>query len=153
MTKVYINNEQIDITDDISIPLTYAIADVREPEKRNTTFSKTVVIPGSQLNNKLFGQIWNVNSSVNSSGTTNFNPMFNPNLKASAIITYKDVVQFTGIVQLLNVNLLDNYEINYEVAFLGELGNIFQAIENKTLAEVDLSAYNHLYTAQVQKNR
>jgi hypothetical protein len=151
-TKIYINSELIDITDDVSIPLTYAIADVREPEKRNTTFSKTVVIPGSQLNNKLFGQIWNVNSSVNSSGTTNFNPMFNPNLKASAIITYKDVVQFTGIVQLLNVNLLDEYEINYEVAFLGELGNIFQAIENKTLAQVDLSAYNHLYTAQVQKN-
>ena len=151
-TKIYINSELIDITDDVSIPLTYAIADVREPEKRNTTFSKTVVIPGSQLNNKLFGQIWNVNSSVNSSGTTNFNPMFNPNLKASAIITYKDVVQFTGIVQLLNVNLLDEYEINYEVAFLGELGNIFQAIENKTLAQVDLSAYNHLYTAQNQKN-
>jgi len=151
-TKIYINSELIDITDDVSIPLTYAIADVREPEKRNTTFSKTVVIPGSQLNNKLFGQIWNVNSSVNSSGTTNFNPSFNPNLKASAIITYKDVVQFTGIVQLLNVNLLDEYEINYEVAFLGELGNIFQAIENKTLAQVDLSAYNHLYTAQNQKN-
>jgi hypothetical protein len=151
-TKIYINSELIDITDDVSIPLTYAIADVREPEKRNTTFSKTVVIPGSQLNNKLFGQIWNVNSSVNSSGTTNFNPMFNPNLKATAIITYKDVVQFTGIVQLLNVNLLDEYEINYEVAFLGELGNIFQAIENKTLAQVDLSAYNHLYTAQNQKN-
>ena len=110
-TKIYINSELIDITDDVSIPLTYAIADVREPEKRNTTFSKTVVIPGSQLNNKLFGQIWNVNSSVNSSGTTNFNPSFNPNLKASAIITYKDVVQFTGIVQLLNVNLLDEYEI------------------------------------------
>jgi hypothetical protein len=151
-TKIYINSELIDITDDVSIPLTYAIADVREPEKRNTTFSKTVVIPGSQLNNKLFGQIWNVNSSVNSSGTTNFNPSFNPNLKANAIITYKDVVQFTGIVQLLNVNLLDEYEINYEVAFLGELGNIFQAIENKTLAQVDLSAYNHLYTAQNQKN-
>jgi hypothetical protein len=152
MIKVYINNEQIDINDGISLALTYAIADIKEPEKRNTTFSKTAYAPGTQLNNKFFGQIWNVNTSINSSGTINFNPSFNPNLKASAIITYNDVVQFTGIVQLLNINVDDNYEIEYELAFLGELGNIFQVIENKTLAEVDLSAYNHLYTAQVQKN-
>ena len=152
MIKVYINNEQIDINEGISLALTYAIADIKEPEKRNTTFSKTAYAPGTQLNNKFFGQIWNVNTSINSSGTINFNPSFNPNLKASAIITYNDVVQFTGIVQLLNINVDDNYEIEYELAFLGELGNIFQVIENKTLAEVDLSAYNHLYTAQVQKN-
>ncbi len=152
MTKIYINNELIDVSDDVAIPLTYAIADVREPEKRNTTFSKTVTLPGTQINNRLFGHLWNVNTSVNSSGTTNFNPNFNPNLKASAIITYNDMVQFTGIVQLLNINILDNYEIAYEVSFLGELGNIFQAIENKTLDEVDLSAYDHLYTAQNQKN-
>ena len=152
MTKIYINNTLIDVSDDVAIPLTFAIADVREPEKRNTTFSKTVYLPGSQINNTLFGNIWNINTSVNSSGTTNFNPHFNPNLKASAIITYNDVVQFTGIIQLLNINILDNYEIQYEVSFLGELGNIFQAIENKTLAEVDLSAYDHLYTAQNQRN-
>lgn len=152
MIKVYINSEEIDINEGLSLALTYAIADIKEPEKRNTTFSKTAYAPGTQLNNKFFGQLWNVNVAVNSSGTTNFNPSFNPNLKASAIITYKDVVQFTGIVQLLNVNIDDNYEIEYELAFLGELGNIFQAIENKTLAEVDLSAYNHLYTAQNQKN-
>ena len=85
MTKIYINNTLIDVSDDVAIPLTFAIADVREPEKRNTTFSKTVILPGSQINNALFGHIWNVNTSVNSSGTTNFNPNFNPNLKASAI--------------------------------------------------------------------
>lgn len=151
-TKVYINGEEIDLLDDISIPLTYSIADIREPEKRNTTFSKTVYLPGTQNNNQFFGQIWNVNTSINSSGTTNFNPDFNPNLKASAIITYKDSVIFTGIVQLLNISILDNYEIEYEVAFLGELGNIFQVIENRTLDEIDLSAYNHSYTYWNQSN-
>lgn len=147
-TKVYINGEVIDVSDDISIPITYAISDIRDPSKKDTSYSKTVILPGTQNNNKFFGQIWNVNVSINSSGTTNFNPQFNPNLKASAIITYNDVVQFTGIIQMLNINVLDNYEIEYEVNFLGELGNVIQITENKTLSELDLSEFDHTYTLQ-----
>ena len=148
--KIYINSVEIDLMNDISIPLTMSIADIRQPEKRDTTWSKTVILPGTQDNNQLFGHLWNINSSVNSSGTTNFNPSFNPSYKASAIITRKDSVQFTGIMQLLNINVLDNYEIEYEVAFVGELVNIFQTIENRTLSSLDLSAYDHLYTKQNQ---
>ena len=152
MIKVYINNEQIDVNEGLSLALTYAIADIKEPDKKNSTFSKTAYAPGTQLNNKFFGQVWNVNTSINSSGTTNFNPNFNPNLKASAIITKNDSVVFTGIAQLLDIKLLDNYEIEYELAFFGELINLFQTIENRTLDQLDLSEYDHLYTAQVQRN-
>lgn len=151
-SRVYINNTEIEISDEVSIPLTYSVADIREPEKRSTTFSKTVILPGTQFNNKFFGNLWNVNTVVSSSGTTNFSPHYNPNLKASAIITYKDSVRFTGIVQLLKINVLDDYEIEYEVSFLGELINLYQSLDNKTLDEIDLSAYDHAYTKQNQVN-
>ena len=145
LTKIYINNEQIDLTDDVSIPLNFNIADIREPEKRSTTWSKTVVLPGTAFNNKLFANIWNVNSVINSSGTVNFNPNFNPNLKAIAEITYNDATQFKGICQLLNVNVTDKYEIQYEVAFFGETQNVYQFFTNAYLRDLDLSQYNHAY--------
>ncbi len=143
LTKIYINNEQIDLKEDVSIPLNFNIADIREPEKRSTTWSKTVILPGSTFNNELFSNIWNVNAVINSTGTVNFSPNFNPNLKAQAEITYNEAIQFKGICQLLNVNVTDKYEIEYEVAFFGELQNVYQFFTNGYLRDVDLSEYNH----------
>lgn len=151
LTKIYINNKQIDLTDEVSIPLNFNIADIREPEKRSTTWSKTVVLPGTTFNNKLFSNIWNVNAVINSTGTTNFTPNFNPNLKAVAEITYNEATQFKGICQLLNVNVTDKYEIQYEVAFFGELQNVYQFFNNKYLRDLDFSAYNHKYTLYNQE--
>ena len=54
LTQIYINNEEIDLKDDVSIPLNFDIADIREPEKKGTTWSKTVILPGSSFNNNLF---------------------------------------------------------------------------------------------------
>jgi hypothetical protein len=150
LTKIYINNEQIDLTDEVSIPLNFNIADIREPEKRSTTWSKTVVLPGTTFNNELFSNIWNVNAVINSTGTTNFTPNFNPNLKAVAEITYNEATQFKGICQLLNVNVTDKYEIQYEVCFYGSLQNIYQDFTNGYLRDIDLTEYNHNYTLHNQ---
>ena len=150
LTKIYINNEQIDLTDEVSIPLNFNIADIREPEKRSTTWSKTVVLPGTTFNNELFSNIWNVNAVINSTGTTNFTPNFNPNLKAIAEITYNEATQFKGICQLLNVNVTDKYEIQYEVCFYGSLQNIYQDFTNGYLRDIDLTEYNHNYTLHNQ---
>jgi hypothetical protein len=151
LTKIYINNEQIDLKEDVSIPLNFNIADIREPEKRSTTWSKTVILPGTTFNNDLFSNIWNVNAVINSTGTTNFTPNFNPNLKAQAEITYNEAIQFKGICQLLNVNVTDKYEIEYEVAFFGELQNVYQFFNNKFLRDLDFSEYNHKYTLYNQQ--
>lgn len=151
LTKIYINNEQIDLKEDVSIPLNFNIADIREPEKRSTTWSKTVILPGTTFNNDLFSNIWNVNAVINSTGTTNFTPNFNPNLKAIAEITYNEAIQFKGICQLLNVNVTDKYEIEYEVAFFGELQNVYQFFNNKFLRDLDFSEYNHKYTLYNQQ--
>lgn len=150
-TKIYINKKQIDLKEDISIPLNFSIADIREPDKRSTTWSKTVTLPGSSFNNNLFSNLWNVNTNIISTGTTNFAPSFNPNLKAEAEITYNEASQFKGICQLLNVNVTNNYEIEYEVAFFGELQNVYQTFKNAYLRDLDLSAYDHTYTLYNQQ--
>ncbi len=106
LTQIYINNEEIDLKDDVSIPINFDIADIREPQKKGTTWSKTVILPGSSFNNNLFSNIWNVNAVINSSGTVNFTPNFNPNLKAQAEITYNEATQFKGICQLLNLRCI-----------------------------------------------
>ena len=45
MTEIVINNTSLDVYKDIPISLNYSIADIRNPDKRNTSFSKTITLP------------------------------------------------------------------------------------------------------------
>lgn len=152
-TQLYINNTLVDTTDSISIPLTKEIADIRQPESRGMSFTKTVLLMGTKTNNKLFTHIFDVSLSIqNASSGTNFLPDFNPNLKASCEIYVDNILQVRGYVQLLQVNIMRENNIEYEVAIFGELGNLFGAIGSKKLSALDLSRYNHTWTGQIIAN-
>ena len=55
----------IDLLDNIPYSLNYAIADIREPDKRNSSYSKTIKIPGSKTNNIIFAHIFEINIQSN----------------------------------------------------------------------------------------
>ena len=48
---------RVELMEDVSIPITFNIADIVDFTKKNASFSKTIVIPGSKENNKLFKHI------------------------------------------------------------------------------------------------
>ena len=52
MTEIFVNNTLLDISEGFSIPLNYSIADIRNPENRNTSYSKTITLPATKNNNK-----------------------------------------------------------------------------------------------------
>jgi hypothetical protein len=153
MTEVYINNTLVDIKEDLPIPLNYAIADLKSPDKRNTSFSKTIVLPGSKVNNELFSHIYDISKEalVSGTGKINFTPDFNPNLKAKCQIYTDSLLQFNGFVQLLKINK-DEEKIEYEVAVFGSLANLFTELEGLKLENLDLSEYNHIFNKANQKN-
>jgi hypothetical protein len=108
---------------------------------------------GTKTNNKLFTHIFDVSLSIqNASSGTNFLPDFNPNLKASCQIYVDNILQVRGYVQLLQVNIMRENKIEYEVAIYGELGNLFGAIGSKKLSVLDLSRYNHTWEIDVIAN-
>jgi hypothetical protein len=151
VTEIFINNTEVDLSEDISIPLNYAIADIREPQKRNTNFSKTVVLPGTANNNVLFSHIWDIGVNLTSSGGTNFTPNFNPNLKADVLVLQDGNEVFKGFAKLDNIVNTDG-KVEYEMSFYGNLANIFTTIGDKKLSEIDLSEYDHTYNKTNQVN-
>jgi hypothetical protein len=60
MVEVIVNSTILDLSDDIPLALNLSIADIREPEKRQQSFSKTITVPASDTNNKLFTHAFNV---------------------------------------------------------------------------------------------
>ena len=137
MAEIIVEGRRLDVKDGLDFSFNYSIADVRDPNTRSTEYSKTIICPGTPSNDALFGNIWDVNiSNYNDPVLTNIETNFNPNKKASARVVADGVEVMTGVVQLRTINIL-NGKIDYEVVFIGKLKNIFSALGDKALNDVD----------------
>ena len=65
MMELFIEGKKVDVSKNINTLLTFTIDDVKDFASRKTTFSKTIVLPGTANNNKIFGHIFEVGLSNN----------------------------------------------------------------------------------------
>ena len=89
MVGLYINNQLIQFSEDVTPKLTKKSYDIDNPSQLWSDYSKTIEVTGTSEVNILFGYLFNVNIDIQNTSQTNFNPDFNPNLKASARIDSK----------------------------------------------------------------
>jgi len=150
-TSFFLEGQEVDLDSDVVIPLNYAIADVRNPESKNSNFSKTISLPGTVNNNEIFSFLFNTSVTVNSSGTYQYDLGFDPNLKSECVILYEGAEIFRGYLELNKIVKIDDYQVRYEVTCTGNLVNLFFSVGEKFLSDIDLSEYNHPYTYHVQK--
>jgi hypothetical protein len=147
-TEIYIENNRLDLTKDLSAEFTYNIDDIKEFASRETNFSKTIVLPGNAVNNKLFGHIFEFGSSNpfdNNQPNVGYN--FNASKAASCVVFMDKVQIFKGILRLLEI-VIDNGAIEYECAVFGELGGFINELGNKKIEQLDFSAYDHDWTLE-----
>ena len=133
--------------DEIPISFNFLISDIRNPDKKNASFSKTITFPGTKDINKFFELIWKSNISLN---------YFNPNKKCDIYYYVNSVLQFKGDLQLIKINVDDSTgEVVYECSCKGTIGNVFTKIADKLLSNpedtsftncLNFSTYNHNLT-------
>ena len=118
----------LDLQQDIPISLNFAIADIRDPTKRNGSFSKTINIYGTKTNNAFFEYMFEVNIATSS---------FNPNIKTSVTIYQDSISVFEGYLRLMEIEqemVNDINIITYQVSIFGDNNDLFANIgENKLL--------------------
>ena len=141
MISIFVDNKQIDVTDDIDLLITRSIADIREPEKRTSDWSKTVTLPGTKVNNTLFTYIFDV--ALDILGNGQFAPSFNPNKKADVVVLNDGLEQLRGFIRLIQINVLDKNLIEYECSLHGQTADLFTSISNSKLSDLDFGEYNH----------
>jgi hypothetical protein len=136
-TRLEIGGENYAIVNNIPISTNFVQADLREPDKRNASFTKTITLYGNNKLNKLFENIFEANIDLQS---------FNPNLKETAKYFVDETQVLTGALQLLKITKTPDNNIVYECSIIGNEGNLFVDIGDKYLEELDFSEYNHDYT-------
>jgi len=136
-TEIYIDNYRLDLTKDISAEFTYAIDEIQDFATRNTSFSKTIVLPGNDTNNKLFGNIFEFgNSNLYNSAQPNVGYNFNATKSVPCIILVDKIQIFKGVLRMLEI-IIDDRHIEYEVCVFGELGGFINALGNNKLEDID----------------
>jgi hypothetical protein len=131
-----LSSGDIDMYDDVSCSLTFAIADIREPDKRNSHFSKTIKVPATKGNNIRFANIFDLNVRDCS---------YNANRKASCTLYIDDVPQLNGFLQIFGIEINDKNDLVYNLSIKGNVNNIFQTLGDDLLTDLDLSEFNHVY--------
>lgn len=129
--RLNLDGVDIGFTSSLPISINMAVADVREPDKRDSSYSKTIEIPGSPEVNRIFEFAFEVNLEAQN---------FNPNLKTPAEYYVNEVRVFKGDLQLLRIR--KKYEgeflqVVYECSIIGEAGNLFLDIANLELTDLN----------------
>lgn len=135
--QLIINGTTIPLDKGLGTILTYSIKDIQKPDKRKSSFSKTVTIPGSKVVNELFNFIFEINS----------DSTFNPKIKTSVIYLIDDIAVFKGITQLKKVDKTDNEHYTYDIVLLGELANLFTDLGDSYVDDSNMLWNNldHIY--------
>ena len=156
MVEVRIEGRRLDVFEGFDFSFNYGVADIRNPEKRSTEYSKTIKCPATKSNDELFGHIYDVNISNDyDANISNISVNFNPNKKAEARVISDGVEVMAGVVQLRKI-VQKGHAYTYEVVFIGKLLNIFSVLGDKQLNGVDddgnpyidFSDLNHTYNYQ-----
>lgn len=130
---IYINGQELDTRDDISVSLNYQVADILDPSKKKTNFSKTITLPGTKRNNKVLEHIFDVN--IN-------NLTYNPLRAQEAIIRVGDNEIFKGNMRIVNIVEV-NGQVEYEINITGSLRTLFSSMGELSLKDLDFNEYNH----------
>jgi hypothetical protein len=147
-TELYIESYRLDLSTEISALLTYAIDDIKNFSARSTTFSKTIVLPGTANNNRLFGHIFQVGvSNGYDSSQPNVGYNYNASKEANAILFQDQLQVLKGVLRLLQVNYYGGPQgrVEYEVSLSGNLVGLNTKLTGALLEDLDFSAYDHVY--------
>ena len=146
MTRIFIEGYELDLTEGLSNQITYAIDDLQNLDSKSTSFTKTIILPGTTNNNSLFGNIFDFNNAnFNNPITSNVLYNFNAAKNATARIEVNGLQIMKGVLRLLEI-VQHNGGIEYECSIFGELGGFVNKLGNARLEDLDFSEYNHGYT-------
>ena len=122
-----------------NISLNFNIADITEPDKRNSSYSKTIKVPETKNNRIIFGDISDL--TVDS--------QFNPNKKSRCWILVDTIVVFEGSLQLKKISMDWRYDSYlYECVVYADNDGFFKELGELYLTDLDWSELDHVWSRE-----
>lgn len=129
MVRLFIENREIEITDEVQVAITKQFEDLSNPTSIINDWSKTVSIPFTTRNNKTFGHIYCPDKMIVEGGEVGI--YFNPLKKLNFRLEWDDTIIMTGYAKINEVKQ-NSGKGTYELTLFGELGKVFQEMKKIT---------------------
>lgn len=161
-TQIFVEGFELDLTDDIACEISYVIDDVKDFGSKNTSYSKTIVIQGSQRNNKIFNHISELGRFIAIENVNLYAPNVNENYTAAngsnCVILVDNIQIFKGKLRVMEIVKYANH-VEYECAVFGELGGFYYelskgissgtdntSVGSKLLEHINFTDLDHFWT-------
>ena len=136
--QLYLNGQQVDLNDNGGIFFNYKQKDVKNPTVVKNSFSKTLTIPGTDNNDNIFNNIWDLTRVQ----TTDIVPYFNQSKRVPFELFLNGELIEQGYCKLDKIR---RDKVNeYDLSLYGGLGDFFYSLAydasngtKKTLASLD----------------
>lgn len=139
LIELYVGGQKLDLIDNGGIYLNYRQKETRNPTVVKNMFSKTLNIPGTDINNRIFNNIWNLTRVQ----TTDIVPYFNQSKRVDFQLYLDGELIEQGYCKMDSIER-NGPEITYNLSLYGGLGDFFYNLSydasngtKKTLASLD----------------
>jgi hypothetical protein len=140
-SKLIVSGVQLDLSDNIAVPLNLSISDVKEPEKRKRSYSKSIKLEGTSNNMQFFLSAYSLSMDIINSSNVSFDPA----IRNPCEFYKNDLLIFKGKLKLNEVIIQDkNYY--FDCTLFSDAVDIFSKLKDKKLNELDWSEYDHTLT-------
>lgn len=119
--ELYVGDRLVEFTNPPQINITYAHEDLHNPTVVKNSFSKTVTVDGTPVNNQIFGSFFDMRRNVAYSEGKNTGAYFNPSKKVPFTLYRNGEIVESGYCKLDNVKR-NGENIQYNVTLYGGLG-------------------------------
>ncbi len=130
MVRLFIENIEIELTEDVQVAITKQFEDLANPTTIINDWSKTVSIPFTEKNNQTFGHIYNPDKIVVNGGHP-VGTYFNPLRKLNFRLEWGSNVIMVGYAKMNEIKQTNGKGV-YNITLFGELGKVFQEMKKIT---------------------
>jgi hypothetical protein len=147
-SKLVVNGYELELSENIAVPLNLSITDIKEPEKRKRSFSKTITLEGTSNNMNFFIGAYALELRL----VDSTNIQFTPNLRYDCEFYKNDLLIFKGKFKLNDVRIV-NGGYTFDCNLISEAVDIFAKLKDKKLNELNWSEYDHeLYPINITRS-
>lgn len=130
--RLFIQNEEVELSEQSILNINKQFEELSNPTVIINDWSRTIQIPFTTNNNKIFGNLYNPDRLiVSGTDTDNTGLFFNPFNKLEFRLEYQDSVIMTGYAKNIYTTQ-ENGVGYYNITLNGELGKVFQEMKRIT---------------------
>ena len=129
--RLFLENQEIELSEQSIIAITRQFEEITNPTIICNDWSKTIQIPFTTKNNRIFGLLYNPDRLTQESDVSQIGMYFDPYRKIEFRLEYQDSVIMTGYAK--NIYSTQTNGVGYySITLNGELGKVFQEMKRIT---------------------